>query len=300
MKPARILVAGNCTVDWVCDPIAQPVGRNESVRVDAIEKRLGGCAANTARVLRGFGFDVTLVSRVGPDAEAEFVRSELQEHGLEIELPSSRRPTGVSFCFRGESGWRSFVSAQGANLDLDVEDVDAFLSEEFTALVLTGFLNQTNTALESRLIDCLNRVRAKGCLIALGVTGSTAPLVTPELLARVDLLAANEREAEGLDLEAPRVSVTTRGADGAVLRSARFDVDIPGFEVDAIDSIGAGDAFLAGWVCAATEGFDPKDRARNERQVTWAAACGALACTTRGGGVPVSREQVDALLATRR
>ncbi|WP_262425158.1 PfkB family carbohydrate kinase [Brachybacterium sp. Z12] len=72
--------------------------------------------------------------------------------------------------------------------------------------------------------------------------------------------------------------VAKLGADGAAALSDGRLHEAPGLVVDVVDTVGAGDAFVAGYLSAQLDGLDVPAR------LARANACGALACTTPATG----------------
>lgn len=80
--------------------------------------------------------------------------------------------------------------------------------------------------------------------------------------------------------------VLKRGADGAAALVDGALVEAPGLVVDVVDTVGAGDAFVAGYLSGLLEDLDVAER------LARANACGAAACTTPGDweGAPRRRD----------
>jgi 2-dehydro-3-deoxygluconokinase len=130
-------------------------------------------------------------------------------------------------------------------------------------------------------------------------TADEAGPVLAELAARADVLFAGEDEAgllgaEG-DAEAvvrrlaalgPAVAVLKRGARGALAALDGDLVHVPAHAVTAVDPVGAGDAFVGGYLAELLLGADAKTRLQT------AAACGAFAVTVPGDweGLPSRRD----------
>ena len=101
--------------------------------------------------------------------------------------------------------------------------------------------------------------------------------------------------------EGPRLVIVTRGADGAYFDCETARGDVPGFKADAVDTLGAGDAFVAGLLSRLLQ-FATLDEALNATTLTdilrFANACGAIATQTRGAipGLP-SEAQATAFLS---
>jgi ribokinase len=85
--------------------------------------------------------------------------------------------------------------------------------------------------------------------------------------------------------------VVTLGAAGAVLAGPSGTAAMPGFRVTAVDSVGAGDAFVGALAVALARSLDPA------AAVTAACAAGAAAATRRGAQAALPRPE-DVLAAT--
>ena len=88
--------------------------------------------------------------------------------------------------------------------------------------------------------------------------------------------------------------VTTLGVSGAIVVTRNKVVHLPAFEVEVVDTTGAGDAFNAGLAVALAEGNDIVDAVR------WANAVAALKITRKGAqeGLP-RRDVVEEFLGRR-
>jgi fructokinase len=100
----------------------------------------------------------------------------------------------------------------------------------------------------------------------------------------------------------PRLVALTCGAHGAVARSRLAAVNVPGFAVRVVDTVGAGDSFGAALLAAlideqalGSEHERELDEEMLRRAVTYAVAASAVACT-RAGAVPPSRAEIKAQL----
>jgi fructokinase len=100
----------------------------------------------------------------------------------------------------------------------------------------------------------------------------------------------------------PTVAVVTQGGGGCYYQTARASGHVPGITVDAVDSLGAGDAFVAGLLACLSAQTDRSvvgDEASLVPALRFANAVGAIT-TTRYGAIPAlpTRTQVEELLET--
>jgi ribokinase len=119
-------------------------------------------------------------------------------------------------------------------------------------------------------------------------------------IERSDVLFVNDREAlEVLEGDAAypesevsdRVVVVKHGAEGATVHTPDGSFEHPGFDVEPVDTTGAGDAFAAGFVAVLLEHADDYERA-----LEFANACGALAAQAEGARTAPTHPEVAAFL----
>jgi fructokinase len=84
--------------------------------------------------------------------------------------------------------------------------------------------------------------------------------------------------------------VVTRGNHGAIAYSAGEFYEHPGFKVKAVDTVGAGDAFLAGFVASMLQGNSTKEALR------FACATGAFVATQTGGTPDYSITDINKII----
>ncbi len=286
MSPPRITVVGSVNLDLVASSPALPAP-GQTVTGATLARHPGGKGANQALAARRLGASVSLVGRVGADSMAEEALALL--HAEDVDLRECRAdpqaPTGVALIAVAPDGENQIVVASGANA--------AFTPDQLPARI------------EGALIAQLELPVAAVTAAAERTTGfvslNLAPaLAAPDaLLARADLLVANEAEAAmyGARLHAGRgLAAVTLGVRGAVLfrNGEQVATAVPP-PVAAVDATGAGDAFVAALTLAMLEGQPP------EAALRFACAAGALACTRPGSQPSLpTRQEVETVLRAGR
>ncbi|NIA24473.1 MAG: ribokinase [Gammaproteobacteria bacterium] len=263
----RICVVGSVNLDLVasCSHLPTP---GETVGEAIFSRHPGGKGANQALAARRQGADVTLVAAVGDDALAEEALELLREGCVDLSRLTTvtGRSTGVALIVVDERGENQIVVAPGANHDLGPGDVDA---QGFDA-VLCQLEIRDDTVLEaarqSTALFCLNAAPAR-------------PFPEP-LLERADLIVVNEIEQHSLKSQLDSYGgllVVTHGARGAEAfrRDERVVAAHPP-RVDAIDTVGAGDAFCGTLVVELAQGRTI------EHALSRACTAGAIAATRLG------------------
>jgi sugar/nucleoside kinase (ribokinase family) len=108
-----------------------------------------------------------------------------------------------------------------------------------------------------------------------------------ELIGSDDILS----EAHKLLDYGPEIVAVTLGRQGCVVLDRQSCREIPGFDVDVVDTTGAGDAFHGGFIYSLLRGYDLETAGR------FSNACGALACTRVGARTSARLGEVEGLLS---
>lgn len=279
---SRITVVGSVNLDLVARAphLPQP---GETVTGADLERHPGGKGANQALAAHRLGAEVSLVARVGEDVFADEALTLLRAEGVDLTAVEARpgAPTGIALIVVAADGENQIVVAPGANRLLDAGEVDV-AGAEAVVCQLEVPIEAVAAAVETAMgLVCIN--------------AAPAAAVPPALLQRADVVVVNETEhrvlADGLSACRGLV-VTTLGAAGAVAHRGGHEVARAGPPaVEAVDTVGAGDAFVAALVVALLEGRGEADA------LGWACAAGAAA-TSRPGAQPSlpTREEVEEVM----
>lgn len=119
-----------------------------------------------------------------------------------------------------------------------------------------------------------------------GGSAANVAIGLAELGNEADLLGGVGDDRWGYDADVPAL-VTKRGAEGATWDGPDETVEVPGIDIDAADTSGAGDAFAAGFLATWIEDHDPA------RALNVATACGALAAATEGSDANLSWDRIE-------
>ncbi len=200
----------------------------------------------------------------------------------------------------------SFWRAGSAASRLTPADVPDALLATADVVHLTGILAGLGPDSLACAQDTARRARAVGARVSFDVNhrtalwrGRDAGAAYRDLAAAADVLFAGEEEAailvgagtpgelaERLRALGPREVVIKRGAAGAFADDGCDRLDLPAVAVDAVDTVGAGDAFVAGYLSLRPEEAPLAERLRR------AVAAGAFACLSSGDweGAPTAAE----------
>ena len=273
------------------------------------EKRLaGGAPLNVALRLADLGVDTILLSRVGDDVPGHELLSLLNDSALEtahVQI-DAQQPTGVVHVDVSDPGAAKYEIA--APVAWDFIDADEFIRacDEQPGPLVFGSLAARNAVSRSSLLRLLER--SPLAIFDINLRPPFDSRATLEqLLERTHWLKLNESEldtvAGWLGATGSREQLTasicrhygaaaacvTLGASGALMYSNGEIFSQPGFTVPVVDTIGCGDAFLAGWIAQMLADEPPQET------LIHACAMGALAATAAGANAPISAAMIDTL-----
>jgi 2-dehydro-3-deoxygluconokinase len=260
---------------------------------------IGGAESNVAIALSRLGLDVYWLGRVGDDSLGERVVREIRAEGVDVHaLVDPAAPTGLMLKERPRPTATRVVyyRAGSAGSRLSPADVPAGWIERADLLHITGITALLSDSARETLSVAVDRARSAGVTVSFDInyrSALAAPAVAGpwlrELAERADLVFGGPEEFELLypDTAAaaacarllahrPAEVVLKRGAEGAATVLAEETVESPGFVVEVVDTVGAGDAFVAGYLSGLLEGSGVAARLHR------ANVCGAMLCMTPG------------------
>jgi ribokinase len=262
----RICVAGSINVDLVAYVDASPEAARYSGGL-GFQMSAGGKSLNTAMTIAALA-PVQLLGRVGADDFGAFITRTLtaagvDAHGLVVDAGAG---TGVGHVRVSAAGEYDTVVVPGANNDFAPGDIDGFLQDnpapEFAVLNLEVPFGTTAHA--------ARRFREVGATVVLNLSPVQAE--ARDLLPLADVVVLNGDEArlvlglyEEQDPDVLLQELRARGASAVVLtlgsEGAAYVDDggmpgrIEGTPATVVNTIGAGDSFLGGFVAALAAGY---------------------------------------------
>ena len=287
----EIAVVGELNVDLVASGLGSEPILGQEILAEGFEITLGSASAIFACGIANLGRGVTFISRVGADDFGGFCAAALAKKGIStnhIKISEGAK-TGVTIVLSTRED-RALVTYLGAITELGFADVPLEALENHRHLHLTSYFLQSN--LRPHFARLMTEAKK------LGLTVSFDPNSDPtqswdeqifDVIQQTDILFLNETEAKQLtsqiDLGAairrlgaycPCVAIKL-GSNGAMALREGEIITTEGFEVEAIDTTGAGDSFAAGFVHFFLDGKDLREC------LTFGNACGALSTTQAGG-----------------
>jgi len=268
-----ILCLGQFTADVVVKGVEKLPEKGKSIFVDKIELHNGGCACNTAIDLARLGVSTGVIGKVGKDPFGAFLISLLVRHkidvrGLKVDDEGNTSSTVVLVSSDGE---RTFLHYSGTNAKLTIEDIDFSMIKETKILhVAAVYLLPSLDGIP--IAQILKKAKDIGVTTSLDTAwnakGQWLEKIEPSL-PYVDFFLPNIEEASMISgKDSPeeiadffisrgvKVIGIKMGDKGCYIQSKDKDIYIPAFKVKAVDTTGAGDAFVAGFLTGVLKGWD--------------------------------------------
>ena len=290
-----IHVVGSIIIDRVSRVRTLPRA-GETVAALSTSTYAGGKGANQAAAAAKCGARVRMLGRTGSDGA--FIRAALREAGVGVRDVATDDPcSGAASVMVAEGGENAIVIAPESNMRLTVADIERFLAKS----------RQGEIVLFQNECACLHEGIAAAAARGLRVWLNAAPADTRLGALRFEKLAGlvvNETEAaalpgarapaRALEALARRMPggtvIVTLGAQGAIAAVGSARYAHRGFVVDAVDTVGCGDAFVGAFLAGIASGLDIV------RALARGNAAGALAAM-RAGAMPSLPEADEVAVA---
>ena len=305
MKTAgKLVVLGSINADHILNLDAFPTP-GETVTGHHYQVAFGGKGANQAVAAGRSGADIAFIACTGDDDIGERVRRQLERDRIDVApvRAVNAQSTGVALIFVNAEGENVIGIHAGANAALSVEQVEA---EKARIAGAQALLMQLESPLESVLAAAKIAHQHQTTVV---LNPAPARALSDELLSLIDIITPNETEAEKLtgirvenDDDAAKAAralhekgigivMITLGSRGVWVSHDGQGRRVPGFKVQAVDTIAAGDTFNGAFVTALLEGT------ALDEAIRFAHAAAAIAVTRKGAQPSVPwREEIDEFL----
>ncbi|MFJ2976088.1 ribokinase [Kluyvera sp. NPDC087067] len=305
MKTAgKLVVLGSINADHILNLESFPTP-GETVTGSHYQVAFGGKGANQAVAAGRSGADIAFIACTGDDDIGERIRKQLQVDRIDVAPVSavSGESTGVALIFVNGEGENVIGIHAGANAALSSALVDAQRERIANADAL---LMQLESPLDSVQLAAQIAHEHQTTVV---LNPAPARALPDTLLSLVDIITPNETEAEKLtgvrvenDDDAAKAAqiLHAKGIDTVIITLGSRGVwasvkgegrRVPGFKVQAIDTIAAGDTFNGALMTALLEKTPLAEALR------FAHAAAAIAVTRKGAQPSVPwREEIDEFL----
>lgn len=260
----QVITMGEVLIDFVGEPAGVGLAATER-----FARKPGGAPANVAVGVRRLGVPSAFVGMVGADAFGAFLRSTLEEEGVDVRgvVTTRDQPTTLAFVALEGEGVPSFVFVRhpGADQMLAPGDVAEGVFDGARAFHF-GSLSLGREPVRAATHRCLALAEAHGLFVsydpnhrpALWADVETARATMLEPIGAADLVKVSAEElglltgeedvVRGCDALGARGAgqvVVTRGAEGMTVWTREGARDVPGKRVSVVDTTGCGDTSVA-------------------------------------------------------
>lgn len=268
-----ILCAGLALCDLLLKPVDMTVLTQDTSTADNIQLAVGGDALNVAVGLAGLGSKPRLLSKVGNDDLGSYLLKKVQEADVDIQwIKQLEIPTSASGVLIRSDGERSFLSFKGACHDLNKNDFPEECFEGVDLFYIGSAFDLPGLDGEE-MVHVMKMVQEHGIKTALDATGEPTEdymeWFTP-VLEHTDYFLPSLREACSLTGCANAEDAARRFADigvgcvavklgdqGSMLLNNGTITKIPTYTSKVVDTTGAGDSFVAGFLRGLELGLSP-------------------------------------------
>jgi ribokinase len=266
MSKAVIAVVGSAMIDLTAYATVIPAP-GQTLEGDLFTTGFGGKGANQAVIAAHCGAEVHFVGKLGRDLFGDSIAENFKKLGIGSEyVERSDTPNGVAHIWVDANGENRIIIIPGANHEIESKKaIEAIESIAGLAVVVAQCEIKQEVTLAA-----FSAAKKRGCVTIL----NPAPYqpLSEDLLAVTDWIIPNETEFKELHGQAPtsddvlksfrpgKNSIVTLGSEGAVLITSDGNLSrVSAPTVNAVDTTGAGDAFVGVFAFGLASGKNPED-----------------------------------------
>lgn len=269
-------------------------------------KKIGGAPLNVALRMNSLGVTTTIISRIGKDEDGDEILSFLKEKNVNSDLIQIGEDykTGVVNVMINEKGNASYDIMYPSSWDKVMLTDDMVQKVSESDAFIFGSLICRDEISRSTLFHLLDIAKFKVLDANLRAPYYTTEILL-ELMSKADFIKLNDEELWEISrkLESPYNSFEqnikfigektntkqiciTKGAFGAVLYSNDKFYYNSGYFIKVVDTVGAGDSFLAALTVRLLKGKSP------QKSLNYACAIGALVAGQEGANPKISDDEI--------
>jgi sugar/nucleoside kinase (ribokinase family) len=294
----KAVCLGIIIADIIGRPIRELPEKGKLVLTDTITLHNGGCATNTSIALAKLGISVTVAGAIGRDVFGDDLISRLEGVGVDAAGVIRKEDAGTSktIVLVDKEGERSFIHEIGANGSYTFDDFDLRLFDGADILHLAGtFLMPSLDSYQTKrlLLEAKERGIKTSFDTVWNPSGNWMKVLEPSLqyidfflpsYAEGRELSGSDDPKEICDFFLDRgvgVVGLKMGREGSIIATRNSRHTVKPYRVRSIDTTGAGDAWVAGFLTGIMHGWDL------ERSGLFANAVGACSVTSVGASTGI-------------
>ncbi|QTL50418.1 MULTISPECIES: ribokinase [Priestia] len=291
---AKVTVIGSSSMDLVVTSNIRP-GAGETVLGESFKTVPGGKGANQAVAAARLGADVSMIGCVGEDHYGKAILENFKSNGVSVE---NVKPVTDS-----DSGTAHIILAEGDNSIVVVKGANDYITPDYVEKAKEKIKEADIVLIQQEIPEETIEYVAQLCQelkVPLLLNPAPARPLKAEVIEQVSYITPNEHEAEllfeGKEKEEvlkqyPNKLFITEGKQGVRYFNGEKEVLVPSYQVETIDTTGAGDTFNAALAVALAEGMG------FEKGIQFANRAASLSVTKFGaqGGMPTRKEVEESL-----
>lgn len=308
MKKVDVICIGNSAVDVPLWPIDERIFTTDSYPIDRIIPMIGGSGTNVSTILSRLGIGTKLITMLGKDFLGDYILDHCINSEIDISniIRSDSVDTPLSIGIVKDDGERNFiVSKSSSTFHFSPTDIDlkSFGGAKLLTIASLFIMPKFNDA---GLCDIFRKAKQEGLIICTDMmrsrTGEKLESIS-KALSYVDYFFANYEEASFLTELNDKSCIADRiiatgvkhviikdGKHGCYIKSANIEERLPAYiNHEPVDTIGAGDSFVAGFIYGLLKGLNPIESA-NFANATAAISVSAAGATN---GVRSKQQVLD-------
>jgi ribokinase len=222
----------------------------------------GGSAANTTVGLARLGCKVGYIGKVACDREGDLLSQDFCKEGIDLNglIHAEQGKTGTVLGFVDKKGARTLYIDSGVNDTITLDEVNTRYASRAQFLHLTSFVGDRSFQTQKKLLDSVpdsvkvsfdpGALYARRDCMALEPILRRTYILMPNAL-ELGLLTGKLDYCKAADLMVGRgvkIVAVKLGANGCYVTDGNEQYLIEPFQVDVVDTTGAGDAFCAGFL----------------------------------------------------
>lgn len=256
----KVLVIGSTVVDIIIRLNMLPT-TGVDINLKWQKMSLGGCAFNVSQAIAYFDVPYLLFSPIGTGIYADYVAKELDKIKVPRAELNPEEPNGCCYCLVEDGGERSFICEHGAEYRFKKEWLDALNPDDFDCAYICGLEMEEYTG--DIVIDFLRRSKIPVYFAPGPRINEIAKDKMNRIFSLKPILHVNKTEAtsftntdnirsaaKALMEITNNTVVITDGENGSCCLSVGDKIwyEVPSFEAEVVDTIGAGDAHIGTFI----------------------------------------------------
>ncbi len=273
----------------------------------------GGAPMNVALHLNRVGQQAAVASKIGNDEQGKKLLNFLKTSGLKTDLVQvdDSWPTSEVLVHLDANNNATYEICEPVAWDNITLTESLSKTAKESGLIIYGSLASRNTETRNTVLNLLENDALKLIDVNLRKPYDTSEIVEM-LIRKSDVVKLNDDELRVFgqwneiqlqdekslikwfaDKYNSKMVIVTKGDKGAILFADGEFFEHPGFKVNAVDTVGAGDAFLAGLIAALYEGKT------NEKALEFACATGSFVASKAGATPEYNRFEIEHLIISK-